>query len=563
MAITNQTSNTVSLFLNRSSDGTVNLATKVDFVTGTTPRSIAIGDLDGDGKSDLAITNQTNNTVSILINTGSNGILNYAAKVDFLTGLMPVSVAIGDIDLDGKPDLIIANEGSNSVSVFRNISNGGVTDFETKVDYPTGNTPYGIAIGDINGDGLLDIAATNFNDNTVSVLGNRSINGSLSFVTKVDFATGNSPSAIVMGDLNGDHKLDLVFVNTSSGSVSVLRNTSTAGLFNFATKLDLITGLNPKSIAIGDLDGDGKPDLVIGNVNVGANNLSVFRNTGNVGTLSFSSKVDFDTNDGPWAIAIADLDGDSMPDMISANGNSNTVSILRNIYQPVIQSSGTLMALSSSYGTASNSTSFVVSGKALQSEILITPPAGFELSTDNSEFSNTLELGTIGNLAATTVYVRLKSISAVGNYSGNIILSSLNATTIYVPTISSTITPKLLTVTVNSFNKSYNGQSSTANNDVTFAGFVNGENEQNLQGRLTYYGTAIGAKEIGTYVLSATGLTSINYAINYRDGSLTITKALLNIIANAQTKVYGESEGKMQVEQLVLTWAFNMPSTMR
>ncbi len=542
LAIANQTSNTVSLFLNTSINGVINLAAKIDIATGTTPRSIAIGDINGDGRVDLAITNQASNTVSVLINTSSNGIISFASKVDFTTGIMPVSIAIGDIDLDGKPDLIIANEGSNTVSILRNAGNGGVTNFETKADYPTGANPYGIVVGDINGDGLLDVAVTNFNDNTVSILGNTSVNGNLSFVAKLDFATGNSPSSIAIGDLDGDSKPDLAIVNSSSGSASVLRNTSNGSIFNFATKVDFSSGLEPKSIAIGDINGDEKPDLVIGNVNAGTYILSVLRNTSAIGALSFLPNVDFATNDSPWSIAIADMDGDGKSDMVSANSNSNTVSILRNIYEPVIQASGNLSALNSIYGTASASTSFTVSGMAMQGAILITPPLGFELSTNNSEFSSTLNLGTGGDLTATTIYLRLKSTTVVGNYGGDITLTSFNAVTVNIPTMNSTIIGKPLIVTANNFNKIYDGQSSTSNNGVTYLGFVNGDDEKNLQGILTYSGTAIGAKEVGTYVISAIGLTSVNYIINYQDGNLKIVKALVKISANPQSKVYGNTD---------------------
>src|SRR5688572_28726108 len=106
-------------------------ATKVDFSTGTNAYSVAIGDLDGDGKPDLAVTNYGSNTVSVFRNTSTSGTIDassFASKVDFSTGTNPVIVAIGDLDGDGKPDLALTNYSSNTVSVFLNTNTSGTID---------------------------------------------------------------------------------------------------------------------------------------------------------------------------------------------------------------------------------------------------------------------------------------------------------------------------------------------------------------------------------------------------------------------------------------------------
>ncbi|MBU1299984.1 MAG: VCBS repeat-containing protein, partial [Bacteroidetes bacterium] len=313
---------------------TSGFATKVDFTTGSNPRSIAIGDLDGDGKSDLAVVNSQSTTVSVFRNTSTSGTIasgSYAAKADLATGSSPTTVTIGDIDGDGKPDLVVGNWNDNNVSVFRNTSSSGSISFAGRVNFSTGDRPYGIAIRDLDGDGKPDLAVANYGDNTVSVLRNTSSTGSISFDTKVDFTTGVAPNGVAIGDFDGDEKPDLAVANSTANTVSVFRNTSNGESISFANKVDFTTGTFPRMIAIGDLDGNGKPDLAVGNWT--DNTVSVFRNTSTSGSItieSFAGKVDFVTGTTPHGVAIGDLDGDGKPDLAVSNYSSDAVSVFRN-----------------------------------------------------------------------------------------------------------------------------------------------------------------------------------------------------------------------------------------
>ena len=126
-------------------------ATKVDFTTGSGPYHIAIADFDGDGKPDLVTTNFNNKTISVFRNTSSSGSItnsSFANKVDFATDSLPNGITAGDIDGDGKPDLIVVNSGSNKISVFRNTSTVGSISFTAKADFATGSWPCLVAIGD-------------------------------------------------------------------------------------------------------------------------------------------------------------------------------------------------------------------------------------------------------------------------------------------------------------------------------------------------------------------------------------------------------------------------------
>ncbi|MGD0591596.1 MAG: FG-GAP-like repeat-containing protein [Bacteroidota bacterium] len=327
LVVTNAVSNSVSVFRNTGTSGTISFAAKVDFTTGLMPFGIAIVDVDGDGKLDLVVANYNSNTISVFRNTSTSGTISFATKVDFTTGLNPSSVAIGDVDGDGKPDLVVANYGSNTVSVFRNTSAIGSVSFAAKVDFTTGLEPQSVAVGDVDGDGKPDLAVVD-SSSTVSVFRNTSAIGSVSFAASVDFTTGLGPSGVTIGDIDGDGRPDLAVVNYNSSTISVFRNTGTSGTISFAAKVDFTTGLNPSSVAIGDVDGDGKLDFAVANYN--SSTISVFRNTGTIGSVSFADKIDFTTGTEPFIVAIGDVDGDGKPDFAVANFGSSTVSVFRN-----------------------------------------------------------------------------------------------------------------------------------------------------------------------------------------------------------------------------------------
>jgi len=308
-------------------------AAKVDFQTGSNASSVSIGDLDGDGKPDLVVANNGSGTVSVFRNTGSIGSISYAAKVNLTSAGGPFSVSIGDLDGDGKADIAAANVNSNTISVFRNTSSSaGSISYASKVDFISGTSPSKVSIGDLDGDGKADIVVANVNSNTISVFLNTSSgSGSISYADKVDFIIGTSPYSVSIGDLDGDGKADLsVALNSSSGTLSAFRNTSSgAGNISFSSKVDFTTGANPESIAIGDFDGDGKPDLVV--VNGNSNTISVFLNTSSgSGSISYADKVDFITGSLPREVSIGDLDGDGKADLAVVNQTSTTVSVFRN-----------------------------------------------------------------------------------------------------------------------------------------------------------------------------------------------------------------------------------------
>ncbi|MEZ2341993.1 FG-GAP-like repeat-containing protein, partial [Microcoleus sp.] len=253
--------------------------------TGNRPYSVSIGDINGDGKPDLAVANFKSDTASILLNTTPTNATTptFATKVDFTTGGLPRSVGIGDFNGDSKPDLAVANYFGNTASILLNTTATGATTptFAPKVDFLTGSFPYSVSIGDINGDGKPDLAVANSFSNTASILLNTTATGATTptLATKVDFLTGSFPQSVSIGDINGDSKPDLAVANFNGDTASILLNTTATGATTptFATKVDFPTGNRPYSVSIGDINGDGKPDLAV--ANNGTDTASILLNT--------------------------------------------------------------------------------------------------------------------------------------------------------------------------------------------------------------------------------------------------------------------------------------------
>jgi len=334
----------VSVLRNTSTgSGSVTFDTHTDFGSGTGPTSVFTADIDGDGQKDVITANATNNTVSVLKNTSISGSISFDAKADFTVGSNPVSVTSFDIDKDGKLDLLVANNNNDStnapgtsVSVLRNTSSGGTISFATESALTFSSHKMArVTNADVDGDGWQDlIVLMTEGSGIVSVYRNTSTSGSVSFAARQDFSTTPiGARSVTSADVDGDGKPDLVVGTAYGGSdyMSVLRNTSTVGVVNFASSINtlLAKDASPMSVISMDANGDGKLDVVTSNY--GHSNVAVFKNTGTgTGVISFDTAATFATNSQPSSVTSADVDRDGKPDLIAASNNTAYLSVLRN-----------------------------------------------------------------------------------------------------------------------------------------------------------------------------------------------------------------------------------------
>jgi hypothetical protein len=359
-------------------DGT--FQNQTPFATGAQPRSLAVADVNGDGKPDLVVANSGGATVSVLLGNGDGTFQN---QTPFATGAQPRSLAVADINGDGKPDLIVANENSNSVSAL--LGNGDGT-FQSQTTFATGLYPTSVAVTDLNGDGKPDLVVASGTGNAVSVLLNKVNGGFTGQVYTIDQTPPVVQSIILQNPTNtisnastanftvtfskpvtGVDASDIqavvtgtvatamtqvtavsstVYTVTVSGvtgsgtlGLNVLPNSNIRDLVGnvlsqgnpLASYLAPMTyGAGPAptySVGIADVNGDGKPDIVTSNYPYyGSPRNYVLLGNGD-GTFQSSQPFGGSLPPGMALTALGDLNGDGKPDLVEANPDG-TVSVL-------------------------------------------------------------------------------------------------------------------------------------------------------------------------------------------------------------------------------------------
>ena len=324
-----------TIYKNNSTFGNVAFALPQSFYNNLV-YAFATGDINGDGKLDIIGTSY--DYVLVFINTSTGGNISFASPVILQTtsGAGNTSVRVADLDRDGKPDIVVANTNTKSISIFRNQTTVGGVAFAPKIDYSVPPTDYvtNIAVTDYNMDGRPDIGIVSGGAGDAAkfyILRNISVPGTISFAARLSFATPDYPTNVVEGDMDGDGKTDITIA--CSNFYSVFRNTSSGNTISFAAKTDY-----PGFVLIlstGDVNGDAKPELLTSQYYT----VSVMQNKSTTANIAFAPGIDFSTTAYLGAFIIADIDGDGKPDMTTLL-NTNEIAVLRNRIgeKPVVSS---------------------------------------------------------------------------------------------------------------------------------------------------------------------------------------------------------------------------------
>ena len=319
---------------NTSSPGSLSFDPEISFGTGYFPNQIAASDINGDGKLDLVASGQD---IFVFKNTsGGTGNISFT-PVPVVTSHVFGTLAIGDLNGDGKPDIVITNPSTNSVMVYGNVSTPDSIAFALPISFSLGaeGITASLAVGDLDADGKPEIVVT-YAFSGVVVFHNTGGNGKFSFTQtgpfpiKSYFTSGASPSAVSIGDLDGDGKPDLAIALGANAAFSVMRNTSATGTISFDKELQFTAGDNfTKSISLNDMDGDGKPDVTIDDNE--RDHVRVYKNISTAGNIGFTKQLQYDLGDYMGPVNTGDLDGDGKADIVATSTYySQVMSVFRN-----------------------------------------------------------------------------------------------------------------------------------------------------------------------------------------------------------------------------------------
>ncbi|CAF2006083.1 unnamed protein product [Rotaria magnacalcarata] len=319
IAVVNSWSNTLKVFL-ISNNGTT--ANSTEYYTGSksSPNSLAVGDFNKDGWTDIVVANKESNNIGIFLGydypTFNSQIIRIEQHNSYTT-----YVVVGDFNGDSQWDIAVTCFKKNSVSVFLGLGNGT---FESEISNPLPKSSYPTAmvVGDFNNDNQSDIVVANSRGKTISVLLGY---GNGTFATDISKSTGkSSPVFIAMGDFNKDNKLDIAVAFQKDDNVGVFMGYGN-GSFSEQIVYKLPNGSSPVWLIVHDFNKDNAQDMAVANSD--GNNVGIFLGYGN-GTFRNASLYSTGSDSAPCSIAIGDFNGDNRMDIAAANVKDGNIVIL-------------------------------------------------------------------------------------------------------------------------------------------------------------------------------------------------------------------------------------------
>ena len=331
------TATTVVAYRNVTNGSNIDFAEQ-NIALGTPSLRVAAGDIDGDSKQDIIIGREGTSgaRIYVLRNTSTPGSISFDDTVHLKLKLSQSSkkIAVRDLDLDGKPEIVVANSSDNEISIFMNKSTAGNISFTTlpiiiNSGATTGND---LVIEDYDGDGKHDIAITQFASSDIQILPNNSTPGLLKFdLPTVTIALNGTLTSMAAGDINEDGKIDLFVTDPFDNSASYSLNSSTTGAISFDSPVKLTSITSGAAVALADFLGNGTLDIIISST--AADNFTLFENTSSGGTLTLTKRLVPQPNRSR-AVVIGDLSNDSKADIaftaIDATGTNDFIMAIRN-----------------------------------------------------------------------------------------------------------------------------------------------------------------------------------------------------------------------------------------
>ena len=486
------------------------------------PTALATGDFNGDGRTDLVVADSSNGLLTILLGNG-DGTFQPAPTPYSITSSTSgfAAVAVGDFNGDGKADIVVANQ---SLGIL--LGNGDGT-FQPSLSIPSGPAPIFVVVADFNGDGKADLATASLTTKAVTVMMG---NGNGTFQSPVNYTIPGKAVWLAVGDFNQDGFPDLVSANPDTtqsvsnslfNNVSVLLNAGSSG--GFLAPVTYATGLNPQSVAVGDFNGDGISDIVVGNA--GAPSVSVLVGQGNG---NFQAPLSFPSALRPYSLVVGDFNGDGKVD-VAFSGVTTAVSPTFDLDILL----GTTVNVTATGGTPESTVTGTAFPTALQVTVMngATPVSGATV-TFSAPASGAGAV--LSSSTAVTNASGVASVTATANSSSGTYTVSASALGLSVPfTLTNLIAaPSVFTATPTTLQSAALGTAFSKALTVTLADAA-GNPASGVA--VTFAAPSAGASATlssGTVVTNASGVASVTATANNTVGAYTVTASALGLSAS-------------------------------